>query len=938
MRRILFAIGLCLLITTSLQAEERNVQVRPAGKELIETESKRIVTTVFRVTNKTLTKQEFTPNAELPPGWILITKDFPFELDAAESEIRLLSFLVPQRALAGKYKVTYSVRGTKYPSLGDFHTIHVVVLPVVKLKVRLLEFPQYVIAGEDYSVFFVLTSEGNIENTVRVKIDSAENLSFTIDTKNFKLAPAESRTLKVVVKTSAAIRELLKHRLQLTAQVSEDETIKAQASSFVEIIPRITGVEDYFHRIPGEIAFKWVSQKDEDADSGFQIEIFGEGTLDEEGKRHIEFLFREPDILDKSVFGLRDEYYLTYWTKDYRFHFGDGTYSLSPLTENYRYGRGAKGKLNLNGLDLGVYHAKTRWLEPREEQTAGYIGYSSSEKYRVALNYLSKEESTSNEIISLYGQFKPWQDIDVELEYAYGKKNEGKDTKSDSAYLLRVQGLTAHLFHNWISYLLRYIQAGPEYSGYYSDVDSLSGSLGVPLLKKVRLNAHFRQDKHNLDLNPTLQSAPLERYYQLGVDYRLKTDTNLYLDYKERTRKDLLPQPGFDYAEKTYRLGLNHSFEELTLSASFEFGESRDNLTHQSAKLERYTLSTCFKPTDGQSHSAYLQYRDDSYSAGINSSLQIGEKTFSHLNFRINHYQESYHESQNIFEIGLSHSWPNEHKISLQGRYTSYRNSEKKDETALMIQYTVPFRLPVGRKKNIGVVKGSVYDEETKESMPDVIIRTNGATAVTDRDGNFTFPSLKPGTYYLNIDRARIGLNRITAQKNPIEVTVESGKETRVEIGITQPAILSGQIMLYQFENNHSNDSGAEKGGNNTTNHCVVGGGDNNNGSLNNGETKLVKAYGLANILLELTNGSEIKRYVADKKGYFRFEELRPGKWTLKVYHANLPDYHYLEEDTFAIELKPGDGKEILVKALPKKRFIRIMEEGGILSEEEKEK
>ncbi|GAH24631.1 unnamed protein product [marine sediment metagenome] len=281
---------------------------------------------------------------------------------------------------------------------------------------------------------------------------------------------------------------------------------------------------------------------------------------------------------------------------------------------------------------------------------------------------------------------------------------------------------------------------------------------------------------------------------------------------------------------------------------------------------------------------------------------------------------------------------PNEHKISVQGRYTSYRNSEKKDETALMIQYTVPFRLPVGRKKNIGVVKGYVYDEETKESMPDVIIRANGATAVTDSDGNFTFPSLKPGTYYLNIDRARIGLNRITTQKNPIEVTVESGKEIRVEIGITQPAILSGQIMLYQFENNHSNDSWAEKGGNNTTNHYVVGDGDNNNGSLNNGETKLVKAYGLANILLELTNGSEIKRCVADKKGYFRFEELRPGKWTLKVYNANLPDYHYLEEDTFAIELKPGDGKEILLKALPKKRFIRIMEQGGILSEEEKEK
>jgi len=936
MRKILLAIGLCLLITTSLQAEEQGIEVRPAGKELIETEPKKIVTTVFYVTNKTLTRQEFTSETEFPSGWVLITKDFPFELGAGETEIRLVSFFISQRALAGRYQITYSVKGRNFPSISDFCTIHVVVLPVRKLEVRLLESPQYVIAGEDYSVSFVLINESNIENTVRVKIDSAENLPFFIDTKNFKLAPAEYRTLKVVVKTSAEIRKLLKHRLQLTAQISEDETIKTQASSFVEIIPRITGVEEYFHRIPGEIAFKWVGQKDEDEQSGFQTEIFGGGTLDEEGKKHIEFLFREPDILDKSVFGLRDEYYFTYWTKDCMIHFGDGTYSLSPLTENNRYGRGAKGKLNLNGLDLGAYHTKTRWLEPGEKQTAGYIGYSNSEKYRVALNYLSKEGSTSNEIVSLYGQFSPWQNIDVELEYAYGKKNKGNDTKSDNAYLLRVQGLTAHPFHSWISYFLRYIHAGSKYSGYYSDVDSLSASLGVPLVKKVRLNAHFRQDKNNLDLNPTLHSAPLERYHQLGLDYRLETDTNLYLDYRERTRKDLLSQPRFDYAEKTYRLGLNHNFEELTLSASFEFGESRDKLVRQSTKLERYTLSTCFKPTNGQSHSAYLQYRDDSYSAGINSSLQIGERTFSHLNFRTNDYQESYHESRDILEIGLSHSLPNEHKISVQGHYTSYRNSEKKDETALMIQYTILFRLPVSRKKNIGVVKGYVYDEETKESMPDVIIRANGATAVTDRDGNFTFPSLKPGTHYLNIDSGRIGLNRITVQKNPIEVTVESGKETRIEIAITKSAILSGQIVLYQFENNHNNNLGQQKSRDNNTNHYVVGNGNNNNGFLNNGETKLVKAYGLANILVELTNGSEIKRCVADKKGYFRFEEIRPGKWTLKAYNDNLPEYHYLEENILVVELKPGGRKEVLARVLPKKRPILIIEEGGTLLEEEK--
>jgi hypothetical protein len=88
--------------------------------------------------------------------------------------------------------------------------------------------------------------------------------------------------------------------------------------------------------------------------------------------------------------------------------------------------------------------------------------------------------------------------------------------------------------------------------------------------------------------------------------------------------------------------------------------------------------------------------------------------------------------------------------------------------------------------------------------------------------------------------------------------------------------------------------------------------------------------------LVELTSASEIKRCVTDRKGRFRFEELRPGKWTVRMRRDNLPEYHYFEKDTFEFQLKPGEEKEILVKAVPKKRSIRIIEQGGILLEEKK--
>jgi len=61
---------------------------------------------------------------------------------------------------------------------------------------------------------------------------------------------------------------------------------------------------------------------------------------------------------------------------------------------------------------------------------------------------------------------------------------------------------------------------------------------------------------------------------------------------------------------------------------------------------------------------------------------------------------------------------------------------------------------------------------------------------------------------------------------------------------------------------------------------------------------------------------------------------LRPDKWTLKIYSDNLPEYHYLEEDTFELELRPGQKEEISAKVLPRKRRIHIIAEPQTLLEE----
>lgn len=137
-----------------------------------------------------------------------------------------------------------------------------------------------------------------------------------------------------------------------------------------------------------------------------------------------------------------------------------------------------------------------------------------------------------------------------------------------------------------------------------------------------------------------------------------------------------------------------------------------------------------------------------------------------------------------------------------------------------------------------------------------------------------------------------------------MEITLGEGEESYIEIGIVQGANVCGQITVYDF---------IEK-------------------KLE--EKKIVESGKLESTYVEITNGKERQLRITDERGYFQFEDLRPGKWTLKIYSDNLPMYHYLEKDTFDFELKPGDKKEITAKVLPRERHIKIIEEGGILEEE----
>ncbi len=310
MKNKLTLITFCLLLTVNVTAQGRTIDVRPAGKELLEVNSREIAATSLRITNNTDTEYEFITDVKLPEGWLLITEDFPFNLRPNENITKPLSFFVPEATPPGTYKVIYSVRARKYPSIFDFYAVDVVVLPCKRLGVKLSEVPQCVIAGNEYQVSFLVTNGNAAENTISINVDSSGNVPFSLDGSFFSLPAGQSRPVTVTIKPQAELAGVLQYRLQLTAQIIQNGSpgSSANAAYSTEIIPCVTKADNLADVIALNAAIGRLNRKSKTAAAVSSPVLVKKQTLPEpptqqEQKSYQPVVAAVPKILDKLIQG-----------------------------------------------------------------------------------------------------------------------------------------------------------------------------------------------------------------------------------------------------------------------------------------------------------------------------------------------------------------------------------------------------------------------------------------------------------------------------------------------------------------------------------------------------------------------------------------------------------------------------------------------------------
>lgn len=269
-----------------------------------------------------------------------------------------------------------------------------------------------------------------------------------------------------------------------------------------------------------------------------------------------------------------------------------------------------------------------------------------------------------------------------------------------------------------------------------------------------------------------------------------------------------------------------------------------------------------------------------------------------------NRTQGGLEQTYTLFDVSFEHTFPFGHTIALRGRQSIFTPSDEGKELAYLVEYSLPVGVPIAWKTGNGHLAGRVVDSEKGLGVPNVLVYTGGATAVTDRNGDFQFPSLKPDKYFIQLDMASVGLNRIALQQLPHEIVIVGGQESRFDISLTRSITVSGTVILYSAKERSLADTS---------------------------QPAIVELGGQPNAVMELSNGIEVHRRVTDNRGRFAFAGIRPGRWTLRIVEGNLPVNTYFEKDSYEIQAAPGELKEATFKAIPRRRRIQILQQGKTL-------
>ncbi len=884
-----------LFLTLPLELLAQQIVQTTFVKKQAQAEPGKVCNLAYFIQNNSENEVQTTPYYTFPDGWKLVTQTSTIQLKPSERKFLILSLQIPEAYAVGAYTVRAQFKLVKSGVVVQRDSAKVQVLEVEKIDVQKLDRPEYVYAGEEIRASYLLQNLGNTDK------------SFFIETQNcqveggaeVRLKVGESKTITVVKATSEEL--INSEREYYTIRVNAGNRVLQSVNNWSQVFPSKNIKKDLFFRFPVSVSGTYLAvNRAEKYESTYQLQVQGQGALDEAGIHQLEFLARGPSSTDLSYLGLYDQYYLMYQNPNFMILGGQRNYMFTPLTESSRYGMGAETKIRLNSrLELGFTYVDPRFFEEIKDEMAGMLNYQFNKENNVEVYYVSKKFVVNNDraqLVSLMSEFSPFRDTQVDLELSRGYLN----SDVDNAYRLN--------FNSQFSVFKisgNYYNAGKNYPGYYNNSKFYSANVSARVGKKLNLSVYARRDFMNAQLDTFFATAPITESYRASVDYKVGLQSHLKLFARQYERKDRLSFKKFHYKTRSANISFSQKYRWFSYSLTGEAGRTISFLLDPGENEQnsfRGTGDFTIKISSRHYISAFSTWsninefvsgKQQNLTAGLSASSQISD------NFNVNFYVQNaydiddYYKNRNLMQLSLNYNFLKSHSISLRSFYTIFKTELEEAEFALSATYAYKFGVPLKQVIKAGAISGKVTSEQG-EPVEGVWVRLLNQTTVTDKYGDYSFDLVRSGTHLVSFDESNFKLDELMNIPNPVEVNVFENQVSTVDVRILKGAVLKGKIVLEEAKLKAAEDEDVTP----------------------------------ANIILEAKSALDEYRITTEEDGSFAFPLLKPGDFTFKIYANSIPGGYKVGQSEYKFKLNEGESKEIKI-VLPTKKNNIIFKPAG---------
>lgn len=887
---ILLAINFQLLAQQDLEINfvKKEFEV-PPGK---------VFNLAFFANNQTGDSLSLKPIFGLPDNWKMVTSQGAVGVHSFQKKFFILSVQVPGLYPVGKYPLTVQFFDTQNKKLLVTDSILVVIQEIEKIAIKKLEQSSYVFSGDTIRAVYLLNNQGNTTK------------NFFLETQNCDVKGSVEVSLKagesvsVVVEKPTSEEYIASAREFLTLRVKVANRVLESVNTWSQVFPSKKYKKDMYFRFPVSFSGSYLAvNKDDNFESTYQFQLFGQGALDLEGKHQLEFLARGPNNTDLSYLGLYDQYYLSYKNQNMLLFAGQKNFMFTPLTESSRYGLGAESQFLLNnGIKFGILYVEPRFYEEIKNEVAGTLGYQFNKKNEIDLFYVSKQfSSISNrtQLFSIVSKFSPFSGTNIDGEFSRGYF-EGE---ADNAYRLNFSSR-----FSIFNFSGNYYNTGEKYPGYYNNTKFYSGNISARISQRLGVSFYAKRDFVNAQLDTFFVTAPYTKSYQSSIDYKLGEQSHLKLYLREYERKDRLSANKFHYKTRSANTRFTQKWRRFRYSLTAEVGRTTNYLLDPGENEQNsfrgmgdfsYRLGTKHTIRTFGSWSninEFVSGNQQNVTAGLSISSQLGKNFYANFYVQNAYDIDDYYKNRNLMQLNLNYDFMKNHSIALRSFYTLFQTKLEDAEFTVSATYEYKFGVPLKRVMKTGVIQGVVSNADD-EPLEGILVKLLNKTTVTDKNGTFEFDFVQTGKHLLSIDESSFKLNEITNIPNPLEVNVFEDQKTTVDVRILKGARLEGIIKLEETKLKATQD-------------------------------KSLKAE---NIIVEIQSAFEEYRIVTDKNGRFSFPLIRPGKVNFKVYASSIPKAYKLTQAEYEYLLEAGQEKYIEIGLVNKKNNI-IFKPAGSLS------